>query len=234
MIKYILFDLDGTLLPMDQDNFIRAYFGGLAKKLMPLGYDKEQLIGAIWQGMGAMIKNNGKALNEVRFWDAFAQIYGENARKDEGTLTEFYENEFDAVQNSCGFDKRASDVIDLVRSRGFKAVLATNPVFPSIATEKRMKWAGLSPADFEIFTHYGNSHYCKPNLDYYREILSRLGADASECVMIGNDVCEDMVARELGMRVFLLTDCLINKENRDICEYPNGSFDELRAFILSL
>ena len=41
-IKMILFDLDGTLLPMDQNHFVKTYFGALAKKLAPLGYDPEK------------------------------------------------------------------------------------------------------------------------------------------------------------------------------------------------
>ena len=40
----ILFDLDGTLLPMDQDEFVKAYFSKLAKKLAPLGYEPQKLI----------------------------------------------------------------------------------------------------------------------------------------------------------------------------------------------
>ena len=49
-----------------------------------------------------------------------------------------------------------------------------------------------------------------------------------------NDVCEDMIARELGMHVFLLTDCLINKDNADISIYPNGNFDALLHYIKKL
>ena len=64
--------------------------------------------------------------------------------------------------------------------------------------------------------------FCKPNPDYYREILVNLGLNAESTV--GNDVNEDMIAQTLGMQVFLLTDCLINKENRDISQYPYGSF----------
>ena len=41
MIKTVLFDLDGTLLPMDQDNFVKAYFKNLAIKLAPHGYDPQ-------------------------------------------------------------------------------------------------------------------------------------------------------------------------------------------------
>jgi hypothetical protein len=36
------------------------------------------------------------------------------------------------------------------------------------------------------------------------------------------------------MQVFLLTDCLINKKDEDIAQYPNGSFPELMEFIRSL
>lgn len=52
--------------------------------------------------------------------------------------------------------------------------------------------------------------------------------------MVGNDVDEDMVAEKLGMKVFLLTDCLINKTGADIDLYPHGSFPELMAFVRNL
>ena len=38
-IKAVLFDLDGTLLPMEQGDFMKAYFGGLAKRLASIGYN---------------------------------------------------------------------------------------------------------------------------------------------------------------------------------------------------
>ena len=52
--------------------------------------------------------------------------------------------------------------------------------------------------------------------------------------MVGNDVSEDMIACQLGMKVFLLTDCIINKKDEDIPVYPNGSFDRLKEFIEQL
>ena len=42
MIKAVLFDLDGTLLPMDEEIFIKDYFEGLTKKISPHGYDPDQ------------------------------------------------------------------------------------------------------------------------------------------------------------------------------------------------
>lgn len=49
--------------------------------------------------------------------------------------------------------------------------------------------------------------------------------------MVGNDTTEDMAARELGMQVFLLTDCLINKERMDINQFPRGSYHQMMKFI---
>ena len=45
--------------------------------------------------------------------------------------------------------------------------------------------------------------------------------------MVGNDVAEDMIAADLGMEVFLLTDCLINKHGTNIDVYPHGDFSAL-------
>ena len=106
---------------------------------------------------------------------------------------------------------------------GLRVALATNPIFPAVATQSRIRWAGLESEDFELYTTYENIGYCKPNPDYYREIAKRLGVSPEGCLMVGNDVTEDMVASETGMQVFLLTDCLINKERKDISVYPRGS-----------
>ena len=102
------------------------------------------------------------------------------------------------------------------------------------ATESRMKWAGLDSGDFEYVSSYENSHFCKPSLGYYREILDKLSIRADECLMVGNDADEDMIAKELGMQVFLLTDCLINKSGKDLSLFPSGSFDALETYLVSL
>ena len=234
MITTILFDLDGTLLPMDQERFVKSYLSRLAKKMAPYGYDPDTLIKAVWAGTGAMVKNDGSATNREVFWKVCNSIFGRDTQADEPLFEEFYRIDFQEVRQDCGFDPRAAEAIREIKSKGFRTVLATNPLFPPIATQSRVRWAGLSPEDFEWITTYDNSVHCKPNLDYYRDILNKMGMKAEECLMVGNDVSEDMVARDLGMQVFLLTDCIINKENKDISQYPNGSFPELLAYIRAL
>lgn len=230
-IKTILFDLDGTLLPMDQDIFVKDYFGRLAKKLAPIGYEPEKLIKAVWTGTMEMIKNDGSCANEEVFWKTFTSIFGEKAYDDIGAFDEFYRTDFGKVQSVCGFNPKARETVSKIKELGLRTVLATQPIFPSVATEQRIRWAGLEPEDFELVTTYENSSYCKPNLDYYREILDKIGCEAEDCLMVGNDVGDDMVAESLGMKVFLLTDCLINKSGEDISKYPNGSFDGLLNYI---
>ena len=99
MITTILFDLDGTLLPMDQDIFVKDYFGRIAKKLMPQGYDPEQLIHTIWCGTAAMVKNDGRTTNEEVFWDYAVSVYGDKIIADKCLFDEFYEQEFDKVKS---------------------------------------------------------------------------------------------------------------------------------------
>lgn len=233
-IKAILFDLDGTLLPMDQDLFMKYYFGSLAQKLIPYGYDKETLVNNVWAGTKAMVMNNGAKTNEEAFWDTFCNLVGKDCRNDMPVFDSFYRNEFSAAKNACQPTGKAKEIIDFIKASGKRLILATNPLFPFVATENRTTWAGLSPADFELITTYENCHYCKPNPKYYIEILEQTGLKPEECLMVGNNAEEDMIAGTLGMKVFLLTDCLINEKSADISNYPQGGFEELKEYIATL
>lgn len=223
--------MDGTLLPMDMDVFIKSYFGAISQKLAQYGYDPKELVSVIWQGTGAMIKNDGKKTNEEVFWDTFVSFYGEDKLKDTVHFDKFYVENFDDLKSVCGFNPKAAETVNELKSKNLRLILATNPLFPSIATEKRTRFAGLEPEDFEFFTSYENIGYCKPNPKYYEDILQRTCLNAEDCLMVGNDVGDDMIAENLGFKVFLLTDCLINNTDEDINKYPNGNFDDLLKYI---
>ena len=233
MIDTVLFDLDGTLLPMDQEKFVNTYMGLLAKKLAPHGYDPKHLIAAVWAGTQAMVENDGSRTNEAVFWADFCHIFGADARKDEPLFAEFYATDFAHVRTVCGFAAEAARIVELLKEKGVTVALATNPLFPDIATRQRIRWAGLEHGDFALVTTYENSRHCKPNPDYYREVLEKLGKRPENCLMVGNDVGEDMLpAREAGMEVFLLTPCLINKCRAELDRFPHGGFGELKEFLL--
>lgn len=229
----ILFDLDGTLLPMNQEEFTAGYFKLLAAKVAPFGYEPQKLVRSVWAGTAAMVKNDGNCTNEEAFWNTFVQIYGEEVLKDIPVFDEFYRTDFQQAKTLCGFNPKASEIVQKFKGAKFRVALATNPLFPAVATESRIRWAGLEPSDFECYTTYENSSFCKPNPAYYQRLAEKLGVRPSECLMVGNDVDEDMVAAgTIGMNVFLLTDCIINKENKDISNYPHGDFDALEKYVL--
>ncbi len=234
-IKAVLFDLDGTLLPMDLKEFFREYFRLLSQKLYPLGFeDSKMLVKTIWQGVDKVCLNDGSRTNGDLFWEQFISVYGKTKEEHEKVMDDFYKNEFDLVKEKCGFTSDADKTVKEIKEMGLRTVVATKPIFPDLAIKKRIEWAGLDVEDFEYYTSYEKCTYCKPSPDYYTEIAKTIGLLPEECLMVGNDVSEDMTAEKCGMKVFLLTDCLINSENIDISRYNHGNFSQLLDYIKTI
>ena len=232
--KYIFFDMDGTLLPMDAEVFARTYFKLLTKKMLPHGYEPETLINGINAGITAMQTNDGTRRNQDIFWEHFAEVAGERVYADRPLFDEFYAVDFQRISSSCGYTPEAKRTIALCKELGYRVVIATEPIFPLSAMESRLRWAGVDPSEVDYITSYETSGYCKPDLGFYRELMDHFGIAAEECVMVGNDVGEDLPAEELGMKVFLLTDCLINKKNADINQWEHGGYAALQSWIREL
>lgn len=230
-IKTILFDLDGTLLPMDLDIYVENYIKALVARLAPRGYDPKELVSGLYAGITAMVKNDGAVLNEDVFWDVFAEKLSDRILDEKDFLEEFYRTDYQKIKECCGFDPRAVEIIKKLKAAGYRLALLTSPLYPMVATISRVLWAGLDPEDFELITTYENCHYSKPNPKYYREVLEVLQLDPAECLMVGNDAIEDVAAEMAGIPVFLHTDCLINKNGLDISRYPNGGFTELMKYL---
>lgn len=234
MITTLLFDLDGTLLPMDQEVFTQKYFRLLTQTAAARGYEAKKLLDVTWRGTAAMVKNDGKASNREVFWRVFLSVYGPEAKADIPFFEAFYKNEFNGAAAVCGKNPLAARTIEEAKRRGFRVALATNPLFPAIGTENRIRWAGLNPKDFLLYTTYENSAFCKPNPRYYQAIANELSCKPEECLMVGNDVLEDGAALQTGMQVFFLTDCLLNPKNADISAFARGDFSTLLSYIAAL
>jgi FMN phosphatase YigB (HAD superfamily) len=234
-ITTVLFDLDGTLIGMDQDEFIRLYFEILLDKLAELGYAKDTMYDVLERCIFVTKRNDGRCTNEERFWQTFNELTEGFNEKLGDALMEFYRNDFAKVlEGSCTPYPRANEVLECARRKGLRLILATNPLFPAVATYARIRLGGMLPEDFEYITAYENSSYCKPNPDYFTELLAKLGVSPEECVMIGNDTRDDFSAHALGIPVFVNTEGLINRDNVDLSLYPHGGFDELISYIESL
>lgn len=230
----VFFDLDGTLLPMNQDLFLKEYFRGLTSILVKEGFDEEKSFNAVMAGTKAMVQNDGKETNEAVFWRVFTNAMNYDFSNKMSIFEDYYSGDFEKSKALCGYNPKAKEIIALTRELGMRPILATNPVCPIEATYRRIIWAGLEPSDFELVTTYDNSSYAKPNPLYYVEIMNKIGVAAEECIMVGNDTSDDLSATEVGIPVFFLTDCLINKKDIDITKYPHGDFSALKDYLKSI
>ncbi len=227
MYKNYLFDLDGTLLPMDMDKFIKLYFGSLCKRFVPvLGVDSDTLIKAVWKGTGAMTNNDNSCLNIERFWEVASNECKMDLKPYIEQFDDYYLNEFIAARAATGVTEYAKKSVDYIKANGGRLIAATNPIFPAVATNRRLEWAGVSSDDFEFVTTYENSGCCKPNLKYFEFICEKCGIDPKESIMIGNDVDEDLCSEKLGFDTYLITDCVVNRENKDYSHYKHGTFEQ--------
>ena len=216
---------------MDQDAYIEMYFRELSSKLEPLGFDRKEFVNAMWNGVKAMVENDGIRTNEAVFWETFSGICGKEILQHTSVFEDFYYNEIEKAKIHTGFQPKSAPLVRKLRERGHCVVLATSPVYPSIAVEARMRWAGLCKADFDLITSYENCHFTKPNPAFYTEIAEKLCVSPADCVMVGNDTQDDLPAARAGMSVFIVTDYLINKDNIDFSAYSHGDFEVLCEFL---
>ncbi|MDO4500908.1 MAG: HAD family hydrolase [Erysipelotrichaceae bacterium] len=232
--KAILFDMDGTLLPMNVDDFTKGYFKMLCKKMCPIAdIDPELNVKGIWAGVKLMVLNDGSRKNVEAFWEGYEKVTGVKREVVEDICERFYGEEFLEAKVFTDENPFAVKAVELAHQKADKVVLATNPLFPLVAQKSRMSFVGLKEEDFDLVTAYEEERYAKPNPKYYVSILDRIGYKAEECLMIGNDVDEDMLpAMSVGLDTYLITDNMITGKE----EYTGkqGSFKDLVEYLESL
>lgn len=230
-IRAILFDLDGTLLPMRQEYFLRTYFGLLSEYVTPFGIDPKAFLNAMKVGIKVMLTNDGSVDNKEAFWNGFLSVFEGDKANILPLTDKFYYNDFKRMRQITAPNEAAKAAIEAARRKGRRVVLATNPCFPMSAQLERMSWICLSENDFDLVTSYENSSFCKPNPKYYLEICEKIGVAPEECLMIGNDESDDMKgASEAGMSCYLVTN------NRITCDHyiwtgERGSFDQMCSLL---
>ena len=233
MLNTILFDLDATLLPMNMDEFIQKYFHEMAKMFHDL-IDGNLLAKYIMESTECMIKNTEDRRNEEVFFERFSELINGDLAVFQTRFDEFYDTGFLNVRLSTHQNESMIKAVNLLQDKGYTLVLATNPLFPMKANHHRINWAGLSPDDFSYISSFENNKYCKPNLDYYREVLSEINRTAEECMMVGNDALEDMVAAKLGIKTYLIEDHMLNKHNVEIKADHRGWSNDFYTFVKAL
>lgn len=234
--KAVFFDLDGTLLPMEGDVFIKRYFEELPKFLLQEGFeDPKPVLNAVNDGTRTMFKPH-EGLNMDVFWKVFEQSCGLSRSEFEPVMERFYTSDF---FNSIGRDVERFDdglsALEAIADKGLPMYLTTLPVFPLQAVEARLSWSGIDPSLFGFITTYDTCTATKPSLDYYRQCLERAGIEEpGDVLMVGNNTLDDLSILELGCDAYLVTDFLINDNDYDLETVKHGSFKDFCAYISEL
>jgi len=147
---------------------------------------------------------------------------------------EFYDTKFLKTREAVSENENIKNSINLLKEKGYTLAIATNPLFPKKAISHRIKWAGLNENDFSYITNYENNHFCKPQIRFYEEVLKDTGKNPHECMMVGNDVKEDLVAGKLGIKTYLIKDHILhNNEDEIVADYI-GEYKDFYEFVVNL
>ncbi|MCL6452014.1 MAG: HAD family hydrolase [Alicyclobacillus sp.] len=234
MLTTLLFDLDGTLLPMDLDVFMRGYFRKLVPHIAHL-VNVDTIADEIMDATHHMMENESPDTTNL---EAFKRAFFDGRAVAESEIwpifDAFYRERFAELRELTSPTPIAREICRTALAKGYQLVLATNPIFPAEAVEHRMRWAGIADLPFALVTTMEHMHYCKPNPKYYLEISARLNVRPDACMMFGNDVQEDGVASQVGMETFLVEDYLIDRGLGYLEFTRRGTLADALAFVEAL
>ena len=220
MINAILFDLDDTLLTTNLDTFLPGYFKALSAKLSTLVPPKT-LIQALMASTRVMADPHDLALTNQQVFEAdFFPRIGVAESTLRPLFDEFYRDDFPRLRSLTSPRPEARGVVQAAFRCCPRVVIATQPVFPLVAIQQRMEWAGVGDLPYGLVTGYENMHTCKPMPGYYLEIASFLGCPPAECLMVGNDPDQDIgPAHRAGMATYWITTSV----DGPVVSYKRGS-----------
>jgi len=137
------------------------------------------------------------------FAEAFYPRVGHTQAELEPIFMDFYARDYPALQRLTTTKPDARPTVQLAFDLGYDVVIATNPLFPEIATRQRIAWAGVDGFPYRRVTTYENSRFAKPNPRYFEEILAEIGCAPDAALVVGDEAM-DMVAATIGCTTFLV------------------------------
>ncbi|HIC90493.1 MAG TPA: HAD family hydrolase [Syntrophaceae bacterium] len=233
MITTLLFDLDNTLLENNMDRFIPEFLYALAARFDHL-FSRDWFIQQVLTSTREMVDNQDPSkTNQGVFFESLVKRLGHPLSVLKPIFDQFYAHDFDKLKVFAKRVPEAKDIMEEAFNQGYKVAIATNPIFPLSAMMNRLNWAGISEFQYVLITSYEVMHFCKPHVGYYQEILNTLDVKAHQCLMVGDDIKNDLHALSIGIRTFLVTDFIQNLEGKRYTTTFQGSLKDFRRMLKS-
>ena len=224
----LLLDLDGTLLDIE----VSFFFGPMVEAMHDLFrdiLDMDRFRKGLFGGTEAIMvqpRSDGET-NMDGFNRTFADLTGMPVPEIVQRFQRFYTEVFPTLSRYGRPVAGASDFLERAREEGYTLCLATNPIFPASAVLERLRWSEVDPDLFPFIPGLENMSTCKPNLNYYLDLASRFDVEPSDCLMVGNDVQQDLPASKTGMGTFLVEGQVIDRGSSDLKPDARGSLEDL-------
>jgi len=211
MLKAVLFDLDNTLIHYSERDFFEGYLTRLAPVFADI-IPADELLPLLISSTVGLLNNDGTVSNAQRFMDLFGADFESQRADIWNRFLKFYDEEYDQFRSLVSVPEGVREIVLRLKEDGLKLVIASNPIWPLQVQIKRLFWAGIGDLEFDLITHIENMSYCKPRVEYYRQVCSMIGEAPDDCLMVGNDPVNDMVVAMIGMKTYMVTDGQLDLE----------------------
>ena len=160
--RAVFFDLDGTLLPMDVDVFMKSYFRALGGYVARMGIAPDQFMAGMKRGITAMATNDSGHANAESFWPEFLACIdlpeGVTADALQAAIGDFYENEFGELGADVQPNPAAARAIEAAGLEGRDVLMVGNNTKEDLAA-CQLGCEGflvtdflIDPVGFEVFS----------------------------------------------------------------------------------
>jgi len=224
----LLLDLDGTLLDIEVSFFLGPMVEAMHQCFRDI-LDMDRFRKGLFGGTEAiMVEPRSDGENNMDgFNRAFARLTGLADEQFVNRFDHFYKKFFPTL---TGYGRPVPGALEFMTeaaARGYTLCLATNPIFPTSAVMERMGWAGLDPDMFSFIPGLETMSTCKPRIEYYHDLVRILDVDPAKCLMIGNDMEQDLPASEVGMGTFLVEGHVVSRGQTELVPDARGRLEDL-------
>jgi FMN phosphatase YigB (HAD superfamily) len=234
-LQCLFFDLDGTLYGLAEDAFLNEYPKLVLPHFMDV-YKPEEFLEYFWKATQLLMTHDDKSTKVIEsFFTSFNRSSQMPREEIKGRFDGFYATDFKKLKLLSHVYPETNQLVETAKNKDIKLILATNPIFPEVATRERCKWANINYDDFDYVSHAENSTSCKPNPNYYLELLKIAGVEPTKSLMVGNDFLYDMSASSVGIMTWMIDKSQDNREHKGKFKVDfEGSLNNLLQIVTEL